>query len=213
VTRKLVRYDPNEIILYGLAEAADYLELSRSNLAMLRKAGKMVEPVAQLQCGPVWSQSQLDEQLYLWQGRHGRWDEQTKRKRWISRRLTILDRRWAELVDAVYHREKPNAQYMRIEAAWRNGQAKRRRRQGLRAIATPSEAVRAYAEAKLLRLVHEKADEEPVLAKIRAELDEAFDLRQELQAIEQARAGFAVDAEGVEVHGRDASGSVEDETP
>jgi len=66
------RYDPNEIILYGLAEAAEYLGISKQNLAGLRKAGRMISPVAELQCGPIWSQSQLDEQRYLWAGRHGK---------------------------------------------------------------------------------------------------------------------------------------------
>jgi hypothetical protein len=59
--------EANELILYGLAEAAEYLEVSRVNLRTIRSRGQMIAPAAELKCGPIWSQSQLDEQLYLWQ--------------------------------------------------------------------------------------------------------------------------------------------------
>jgi hypothetical protein len=66
--RRKVRYDPDEIRLYGSFEAAQYLGISRKYLGVLRVRKQMIEPLAELKCGPIWSQSQLDEQLFLWGG-------------------------------------------------------------------------------------------------------------------------------------------------
>lgn len=45
--------------LYGMAEAADFLNLNRSTLTRMRKAGKGPEPLQVLKCGPIWSEAQL----------------------------------------------------------------------------------------------------------------------------------------------------------
>jgi hypothetical protein len=71
VTRRR-RYD-GHAHLYGTREAASLLGLTKFNLSRLLVEGKVVRPVARLACGPIWSQSQLDEQRWLWQngGRRG----------------------------------------------------------------------------------------------------------------------------------------------
>lgn len=63
--------DPFELRLYGFAEAARYLDVSVETLWYHRRRGKLITPVAELECGPVWSESQLDEQLWLWRGKLG----------------------------------------------------------------------------------------------------------------------------------------------
>lgn len=105
-------------------------------------------------------------------------------------RLAELDRRYESLVDAIAAREKPPAEAMRLEAAYRNGQAGKRRRKGLGPLPTPTAAVRDFAEAKLLRLLEHDGGEDPVLSRIRDEIEEAWNLRQALADRDETRSGF-----------------------
>jgi ABC-type sugar transport system ATPase subunit len=56
-------------------------------------------------------------------------------------------------------------------------------------------------EAKLLRLVADLRHEDIVLAGIAHELDEAADLRQQIQTIKDARTQRTLEAEALDAHG------------
>jgi hypothetical protein len=197
MTRR-VRYDPYQIRLYGVQEAADYLGLSRRNVTWLLAEGKIAEPVARLACGPIWSESQLDEMLFSWRDNPRRlMDPEQAKQMTLTKRLRALERRWALLVAAAAERDSRR----RIVAVWRGEQAVRRHKQGRSARATVVESRKALAEAKLLRLVANLRDEDPVFRGIAAELDEMANLRKQLDAIKQARAERTVEAEAIEAHG------------
>ena len=64
------RYDPAIPRLYGLSEAAAYLGITplklREHVRNHTKETPIVAPIAKLKCGMIWSESQLDETLYIW---------------------------------------------------------------------------------------------------------------------------------------------------
>jgi hypothetical protein len=192
---KRKRYDPFVPRLYGVQEAAEYLGISRRNLTAKLARGQIVPPVAELAATPVWSESQLDEQLFFWRDNPmGRWPEDKVRQFTLSRRLRRMEARWERLVRAsVDYTDK-----RRIRAIWEGEEAISRRKGGGSAIATEGEALRALTEAKLLRLVADLRDEDPVFAGIAAELDEAADLRKEIESLQEARRERAIVGEGVE---------------
>lgn len=174
-------YDPFEIRLYGVHEAAEYLGISKKNLEKLERRGLMVAPVVRLRCGRIWSESQLDEQLFAWRDNPpvmlspAEVEELT-----LKRRLTTLDRRWAGLVEIVYRTVSVRTT---VRAIWRGEQRALRGGLGRRAVLSPRDARRALAEAKLLRMVSDLADQDNVFRGIADELDEAVDLRQRLDAL------------------------------
>jgi hypothetical protein len=195
VTRRR-RYD-GHAHLYGTREAASYLGITKFNLSRLLADGKVVRPVARLACGPIWSQSQLEEQLFFWRDSGPtRLDRLRIRQMTLARRLHVLDERWDALVHACAEGEtrKPVAR-------WEGDAARTRRRKGRSGLATRSEARRALTEAKLLRLVTDLADEDVVFGGVAQELGEAADLRQKLEAVKDARRKRALTAEAVESHG------------
>jgi hypothetical protein len=65
------RYDPLLPRLYGTYEAAEYLGLTRRHLSIRRLRGQVVPPVAELRCGPIWSESQLQQQAFTWKAPGG----------------------------------------------------------------------------------------------------------------------------------------------
>lgn len=129
------------------------------------------------------------ETLYKWLRADGVATEALALERRLRTRLAELDGRWNELVERVMAREKMPVEAIRLEAAKRNAQAGKRRRKGLPPLPTISDDLRAFAEAKILRLVDDRPGE-PVLRVVGQELDEAWTIRQRLQAIEEGRAGF-----------------------
>jgi hypothetical protein len=179
---KRKRYQ-GHVHLYGTREAADYLDISRRNLSRLLADRKVVKPVARLACGPVWSQSQLEEQRFLWRnGGPTKLDELQIRQMTLARRLGVLEQRWDALVRALAEDEK-----RKPVARWEGDAARKRRNQGRSALATLTEARHALAEGRLLRLVADLADQDPVFAGIAQELDEAANLRTQLAKVKQAR--------------------------
>jgi hypothetical protein len=176
------RYN-GQLNLYGTTEAAEYLGITRRNLTRLLHERKVVKPVVRLACGPVWSESQLDEQRLLWQnGGPTRFDELRVRQMTLARRLGVLDRRWDALVHACAEGDQRN-----VVAVWEGRAARTRHKQGRSALATRTEARHALAEAKLLRLVADLADQDEVFRGILDELDEAANLRKELAKVKKAR--------------------------
>jgi hypothetical protein len=196
MTRR-VRYD-NKPKLYGTQEAARYLGISRLNLSYLLANKKVVEPVARLACGPIWSRSQLDEQLWLWRDdKPGQWDSAKIRQMTLAKRLAKLEERWGALVRAMAEDERTH----HVKAVWEDAHARRKRRyEGRSALATKHEAWRALAEAKLLRLVADLGDIDPVFGAIAAELEEAADLRKALHTIKKRRRKRAIMTKGTETH-------------
>jgi hypothetical protein len=190
------RYDPNVPRLYGMQEAAEYLGITRPNLGMLVNRGRMIEPVAELAATPVWSESQLDEQAFLWRDNpHGQLDPLESKRRTLTRRLRGMERRWDALVESIIDR----ADRRTIIAFWDDPEKHRRLSGRHSNIASPSEARRALAEAKVLRLVAELRDKDPVFEAIGKQLDEAAGLRKEIESVQQAlreRAGEAVSSQG-----------------
>jgi hypothetical protein len=182
--------------LYGTREAASFLGVTKFNLSRLLAEGKVVRPIARLACGPIWSESQLEEQRFLWRnGGPTRFDKLRVRQMTLARRLRVLDEHWNALVRALAESEtrKP-------KAVWEGDAARTRRRQGRSALATLTEARRALAEAKLLRLVTDLADEDVVLRGVAQELGEAGDLRKRLEAVRNTRRQRALVAEGLGSH-------------
>jgi hypothetical protein len=193
LTRK--RYD-GHARLYGTQEAAKYLGITRRNLTYMLANDKVIEPLARLACGPIWSESQLDEQLFAWRNDMPiRYDNARIRQMTIARRLGVLEDRWQALVRAAAKDDTRE-----IIAVWEGRQARRMHKQGRSAHATFPEARRALAEAKLLRLIADLGDEDPVFAGIAAELEEAADLRKTFKSIKKARAKRAAVAETVNAH-------------
>jgi hypothetical protein len=189
------RYD-GHAHLYGTREAASYLGITKFNLSRLLADGKVVRPVARLACGPIWSQSQLEEQLFFWRdGGPTRLDRLRIRQMTLARRLRVLEQRWNALVRACAEGEtrKP-------AVVWEDAAARKRRRQGRSALATRTEARRALTEAKLLRLVTDLADEDVVFGGVAQELGEAANLRKRLEAVKDARRERALMAEGFGSH-------------
>jgi hypothetical protein len=181
--------------LYGTKEAARYLGISRRNLTYLFANRKVIEPVARLACGPIWSQSQLEEQLFIWQDdKPGQWPNLQTKQMTLAKRLARLDERWQALVKAIAEDDR-----RAVVAVYEDKQARKRHKQGRSALATLTESRRALAEAKLLRLVADLSDEDPVFAGIAEELTEAADLRKALKSIKKARRKRA--AEALETHG------------
>jgi hypothetical protein len=197
MTRR-VRYD-SKPKLYGTQEAARYLGVSRRNLTYLLANDKIVEPVARLACGPIWSRSQLDEQLWMWQDdRPAQWDTARIKQMTLAKRLAKLEERWDALVRAMAEDERTH----HVKAVWEDERARRKRRyQGRSALATKHEGWRALAEAKLLRLVADLGDVDPVFGQIAAELEEAADLRKALHAVKKRRAKRTLVSEAIEAHG------------
>lgn len=129
--------------------------------------------------------------LYAWIKRHAERDPE--------KRLAVLEARWDGLVDAIAKRDMPAPEISRhgrtisglqAEAGRRNSQAKRLARKGLKPMEKPSETLRRHAEAQLLRLLDDKAGEDPVLGAIAAELEELETLRAEITARAEARSGI-----------------------
>lgn len=190
------QYDPFEIRLYGATEAAEYLGLNPHNVSELLRKGRIVEPVARLACGPVWTESQLDEQAFAWRD-NPREKLSPRKVEWLTcrRRLTKLERRWQALVKVM----GGDSRRTDVHVYWTGAARKRRHRGKLRAIATPAEARRALAEAKLLRLVSDLRDQDPVFRGIADELDEMADLRERLDALVYAASRDA--AEDLSIQG------------
>jgi hypothetical protein len=191
------RYD-GKAHVYGVEEAARYLGVTRRSVTRLLMRGEIIPPLARLACGPVWSESQLDEMLFYWRNdRPARWDKLQVRQLALARRLGRLERHFDALVRALARGETRAP-----VAVWEGPLAVRRHKQGRSGLATRAEARRALAEAKLLRLLADLADEDIVLRGIAQELGEAADLRQDLKAVKDARRKRALTAEAVESHGR-----------
>jgi hypothetical protein len=147
---------------------------------------KIPEPVARLRCGPIWSESQLEEVRYAWkENPRQKMDPQQVKQMTLQRRLGELDRRWKLLVKAMAEGQSPRAD---VIAIWEGKAAVRRHKQGRSALATRHETRSALAEAKLLRMVADLRDEHPVFRGIATELDEAANLRQKLKTLKKARA-------------------------
>jgi hypothetical protein len=194
VTRQR-RYDGRPR-LYGTREAASYLGVTKFTLSHLLADKKIIPPVARLACGPIWSQSQLDEQCWMWRdGGPAQFDRLRVRQMTLARGLHVLEERWEALVRACAEGEtrKPVAR-------WEGDAARRRRRKGRSALATRTEARRALTEAKLLRLVTDLADEDVVLRGVAQELGEAGDLRKRLEAVRNTRRQRALVAEALGAH-------------
>jgi hypothetical protein len=165
--------------LYGTREAASYLGITKFNLSHLLADGKVIPPVARLACGPISSESQLNEQLWLWRdGGPTRLDKLRVRQMTLARRLRVFEERWDALV-----RTCAEGETRKPVARWEGDAARRRRRGGRSALATRTEARRALAEAKLLRLVTDFGDKDVVLRRVAQELGEAADLQQKLEAV------------------------------
>jgi hypothetical protein len=184
--------------LYGSQEAAQYLGVSRRNLSAKVARRQMIEPVARLTSGPVWSESQLDEMAFHWRSNPpGQWSDDLVHRYTLARRLGRLERRWEQLVEATTDR----TDYRRIRAVWQGEpRAKRLNRGRKSALATAAEARRALAEAKLLRLVTHLRDEDPVFAGIAAQLDEAANLREQLETLKNTRRKLAAATEALDTH-------------
>jgi hypothetical protein len=183
--------------LYGTQEAARYLGISRRNLTYLLANGKVVEPLTRLAATPVWSESQLDEQLFIWRDNPPKqMDPEQVRQMTLTRQLTALDERWEKLVEAAIDR----ADGRTIRAVWEGRAGLNRRKGGRSSVAGKAESRRALAEAKLLRLVAQLRDQDPVFRAIGAELDEAANLREEIQALKDARAEAAFASEAIDAH-------------
>jgi hypothetical protein len=166
--------------LYGTQEAAERLGVSRPYLSYMLAHKQVVKPVAQLACGPIWSESQLDEQLFLWRtGGPTRLDRLRVRQMTLARRLRVLEERWEALVRAC-----ADGETRKPVARWEGDAARTRRRKGRSALATRTEARRALTEAKLLRLVADLGDEDVVLSGVAQELGEIANLRKRLQTVQ-----------------------------
>jgi hypothetical protein len=182
--------------LYGTQEAARYLGVSRRNLTYLLANRKIVEPVARLACGPIWSRSQLDEQLWIWRDdKPGQFDNLRIKQMTLAKRLARLDERWQALVKAIADDDRHA-----VVAVYEDKQARKRHKQGRSALATLTESRRALAETKLLRLVADLGDQDPVFAGIAEELAEAADLRKALKSVKKARRKRALASEAIEAH-------------
>jgi hypothetical protein len=159
--------------------------------------GEMIPPLARLASGPVWSESQLDEMLFLWRNdMPTRLDKLQVKQLTLARRLGRLERRFDALVQALARGETRAP-----VAVWEGDAARTRRRKGRSALATRTEARRALTETKLLRLIADFGDEDVVLRGVAQELGEAADLRQKLEAVKNTRRQRAPMAEAVESHG------------
>jgi hypothetical protein len=182
--------------LYGTQEAAAYLGVARPYLSCMLAHKQVVNPVARLACGPIWSQSQLDEQLWLWRENGPvRRDALQIKQMTLSRRLHVLEQRWDTLV-----RTLAEGETSKPVAVWKDAAALRRRRKGRSALATRTEARRALAEAKLLRILADLGDQDVVLRGVVQELADAADLRKRLQAVKNARRQRALVAEALGSH-------------
>jgi hypothetical protein len=183
--------------LYGTQEAAERLGVARPYLSYMLAHKQVVKPVARLACGPIWSESQLEEQLWLWRNGGGptRLDKLRVRQMTLARRLHVLEQRWNALVCAL-----AEGKTRKPVARWEGDAARTRRRKGRSALATRTEARRALTEAKLLRLVTDLADEDVVFRGVAQELADAADIRQELQAVRNARRERALMAERLGSH-------------
>jgi hypothetical protein len=182
--------------LYGTQEAAKRLGVARPYLSYMLAHKQVVKPVAQLACGPIWSESQLDEQLWMWRnGGPTRLDRLRVRQMTLARRLRVLEERFDALVRACAESEtkKPVAR-------WEGDAARTRRRKGRSALATRAEARRALAEAKLLRVLTDLGDEDIVLHGVIQELAEAANLRKRLEAIKHTRRKRALMTEALGAH-------------
>lgn len=107
-------------------------------------------------------------------------------------RLAALDQRWDALVDRLAARHMPDERTRRREQAYRNKINGRSAKKGSRTrkrLPTVGEETRRLAETEILRLLHDRPDD-PLVRRIRAEVDEAETLRLRLEAIDEARRGF-----------------------
>jgi hypothetical protein len=95
-------------------------------------------------------------------------------------RLAELDDRWEHLVDEIAEMERPPDAHIKRENAKRNGRRGKDARKGLRRRPSVLEEARAFAEAKLLRTLHQHRDDIGV-QRVVAEIAEAAALRDSLE--------------------------------
>jgi hypothetical protein len=99
----------------------------------------------------------------------------------LEARLAELDNRWNKLVDQVAAAEHgAPGDYADITRR-RNMQAKKRRNRGLEPLPTVKSDLRNLGESKLIKLIRDKPDE-PVVKRLRAEIEEAHTIRERLNA-------------------------------
>lgn len=110
-------------------------------------------------------------------------------------RVDDVEARWANAVEQTARALYGNPGDFRSETAKRNAKAAKRRRRGLPPLPTMRQEMLQAAETVMLRLVESRPD----LASLRAELEEAYDLRQALQAIAEERTGIFDPSVGVRV--------------
>jgi hypothetical protein len=105
----------------------------------------------------------------------------------IIARLTVLDARWAKLVDAFAAREKPVPETVKFLTAKKNARRGIRARRGLPPERTVLAEVRDYAESLLLHNLAQHRGER-VVDLVVAEIDESAALRERLAALSDAGA-------------------------
>lgn len=111
-------------------------------------------------------------------------------RRKAEARLAELDSRWDSLVDALAATDRPPDQWMQRENAKRNGRRGKDARKGLRRRPSVLEEARAFAESKLLRTIRDHP-QDPRVALVLRELDEAEAIRQALEASFDRSLGIA----------------------
>lgn len=101
--------------------------------------------------------------------------EQARAEQPLRARLAELDARWNELVDTA----ATGATISKADTAWRNARRRREARKG-RYLMTAKEEARHYAETTILALIARHADA-AWAQRAQAEIDEAHDLRRQLE--------------------------------
>lgn len=113
-------------------------------------------------------------------------------ERAMRARLEELDARWDALVDRLAARNMPDEKTRRRDQAYRNarnGRSAKKNARTRKRLPTVGEEIRGLAEAEVLRLLQNRPDD-PLVRRIRAEVDEAETLRLQLQAIGERTRGF-----------------------
>jgi DNA-binding phage protein len=107
----------------------------------------------------------------------------------MEARLAELDTRWELLVNEVAAVDKPPAEWIARETAKRNSRRGIEARRGLPARPTVLGEARAAAESKLLRTLHDHA-QDPRIVTVLAEILEANRLRESLDSLNDRALGI-----------------------
>jgi hypothetical protein len=105
-------------------------------------------------------------------------------------RLAELDARWEALVDTVAEGNRPPDSYIRQVNAKRNGRRGKDARKGLARRPSVLEEARAFSETQLLRTLRDHP-QDPRIAVVLRELDEAHAIRNSLEAAFDRSLGIA----------------------